>query len=106
MVGVLLAVGSIWSSMRGRGPVKTNSRLFLFMYVFNKKQLYRNLNNLSGIHFERVIQILDSVMLVGGELTGGQLVIVDWQSNPQKVGTKIQSKRKRVELHRYECLVV
>jgi len=106
MVAVLLAVGSIWSSMRGRGPVKTNSRLFLFMYVFNEKQLYRNLNNLSGIHFERVIQILDSVMLVGGELTGGQLVIVDWQSNPQKVGTKIQSKRKRVELHRYECLVV
>jgi hypothetical protein len=35
---VVLAVGSIWPSMVG--PVKTNSRLFLFMYAFfNKKQL-------------------------------------------------------------------
>jgi hypothetical protein len=59
MVAVLLAVGSIWPSMGG--PVKTNSRLFFFMYVFNKKQLNRSLSNLSGIHFERVIQSLYSV---------------------------------------------
>jgi hypothetical protein len=40
MVAVLLAVGSIWFSVEGEGGlVKTNSRLFLFMYVFNKKQL-------------------------------------------------------------------